>query len=237
MSISDMAKTIFESLTNGSPRLVEELLHVPHDQLLAAIDKSYDPESVAVQENIFRVCKDVLGDSAEPWLRESRHLAVQNFAFGAYCSALNACIPDGGFEIATCKLRNEQAHQLAYFAHDLLEFDDRSKIIDWIEKTLVSNGLSVKTEWGQLAALAGIPWRTITRWLSHGKPLNLVALDAIVAWLTGSVDFRRAWLNRLTPMVIDAPERSEIRRRVVDHAEREATPRIEKTAGKIVNLL
>ena len=231
-----MTKSIREALTGDSPLKLEDLSRIPPAQLLAEIDRCYDPEDVAIQENIFLVCERLLGPAAEPWLRKSKHRPLQNFAFDAFCSALDVCVPDGGFEIATDKLANERPHQLAYFAHGLLAFDDKTKILDWIEARLGSGNEPVVPEWGQLAALAGVRWQTINRWLDRGKPVSLVALDAIVAWLTGHVEVGM-WLNCLTPRVVDTPPSATIRNRLLAHAESEGTPRVEKVVAQIVELI
>jgi hypothetical protein len=60
--------------------------------------------------------------------------------------------------------------------------EDHLAGLDWIERTIAQPKL-VAAFWGELAAKSGLTWPRAQRWLTSGRPLSLVALDALIARL------------------------------------------------------
>src|SRR4051812_35320416 len=50
---------------------------------------------------------------------------------------------------------------------------------DWIEEN-VHREKNIGTNWGHLAASSYLSWDRADKWLTNGRPLSLIALDAIL---------------------------------------------------------
>jgi hypothetical protein len=179
-----MAMTLDQTLDRVLPReyLKEadfaRLRGFPRDQLLAQLERRFEEaQSNFVRWNIFDVCAD-LGPEAAPLVRKIIQQPITNE--DRACRALAKCLGDEGFDLFAPRLANAHPRERVRCASALLEFDCKERILDWIEATLSAQD-PITPDWGPLAALAGITWERVTRWLDRGKPLGLVALDAMNA--------------------------------------------------------
>lgn len=50
-------------------------------------------------------------------------------------------------------------------------------VLDWIE--INAPRANVTEDWGRLAALSDLSWSRVQTWLARGRPLSLIALDAL----------------------------------------------------------
>ena len=213
------------------------LRQCPRNELLTTIQRRFaDTDSVTVQGNIFDICANVLGTEAGPWIRELSAGPISNMIALPFFRALAKCLGDEGFEIATAKLANEYENQLPLTAHALLEFDSKSQILDWIEQRLHSPNQPTKPDWGQLAAITGITWERIARWLDRGKPLSLVALDALNFCWNYDAGIG-AWLHNHEPKLLTPADPDTMRARLQQYAEDDPSPRVDRTVKMIVEHL
>jgi hypothetical protein len=63
-------------------------------------------------------------------------------------------------------------------AANALEHCRTPAALDWIERTIAQPKLAAPF-WGELAAKSVLPWPRAQQWLALGRPLSLVALDAL----------------------------------------------------------
>ena len=216
---------------------ISALRQFPPDVLLLALRQRFaETDSLLVQGNILDVCADVLGETAGPWIREVADGPISNMITRPFCRALAHCVGDDGFAIATAKLANESAHQLPLTAHALLEFDEKLQILDWIEERLHAPNQAARADWGQLAAIAGIKWQRVAVWLDRGKPLSLVALDALnFCWDYGAGI--GGWLNTYKPKLLAPADDETMRARLLKYAEDNPTPRVTRRVTEIMEHL
>ena len=223
-----------------SDQVIRQLREYPADELLAQLSQRFVAseklQNVFVQNNIFEICATVIGKPAGQFIAEVSTGPISNFSTQSFCRALSKCSIEGGFDIAARKLQNEVGHQRALTAHALLEFDEGSKILDWIESLFVESNETVKPDWGQLAALAGITWARICKWLDLGKPINLIALDAMkFCW-----DYDAgigAWLHNYEPKLLEPTDKTEMKRHLLGYVDKESSPRVALTVEAIVQHL
>lgn len=189
-------------------------------------------ESSVVASQVLEICADVLGPSASLWIREIAESDVPTILIHSFCRALAKCIGDTAFDIAAERLAHVDQSELPLMAHALLQFDAKSRILDWIELQLSSPSQTVKQYWGQLAALAGISWKRAAEWIDRGKPLSLVALDALnCCWNYDGVV--GGWLTKYRPKLLDPGDIEEMRERLRRHAQAQPWPRVEQAVKMI----
>src|SRR6185436_11112794 len=118
-----------------------------------------------------------------PWLREPEPFRDE-VAFVAWANAVAACLPgEEGFARVTDALASMNGNKPSLFLSALGEFRSE-RALAWIEANVRED---VTVDWGRLAALSRLDWPRAVRWLRTGRPLSLVALDALCP-APGSVD-------------------------------------------------
>jgi len=106
----------------------------------------------------------------------------------------------------------------------LVAYTGCPEAIDWLETAVAT---PVSAHWGQGAALLGTPWARICKWLAAGGPLQLMALDALIAYRSPSPNM--APLAQIAaPVLPDAPSFSEYEATVMGVLKEQSTPRIRK---------
>src|SRR5450755_946636 len=60
-----------------------------------------------------------------------------------------------------------------------LNFIRHKKTLDWIEINIYRT-TNININWGHLAAICHFNWDRADKWLTVGRPLSLVALDALI---------------------------------------------------------
>ncbi len=125
----------------------------------------------------FDLCANVLAFAAESWVRARYRPACDDDMLFSWAEAAARCLPQPeGLHKTIDALR-------AYAGKDLRERKDallwfRSPaVLDWIE--IHAPHANVTGDWGQLAALSELSWGRVEAWLSRGRPLSLIALDAL----------------------------------------------------------
>jgi cell wall assembly regulator SMI1 len=82
---------------------------------------------------------------------------------------------DAGIDEIYRLLAADSSESRQYACMALGAFRDPS-VLDWIEQNVPA---LVTTDWGALAAVSSFTWSRATAWLRSGRPLSLVALDAL----------------------------------------------------------
>lgn len=171
------------------------------------------------------VAARALGPGAAAWVR-ARWAAndAELFSLG-HASA--ACLPRlealARMSAAIERLApEERADGLLALSH----FDDPA-VLGLIERWACS---PVLESYGNVAAANRLDWPTVDRWLTSGRPMSLVALDALVAL----AEPRTPLLRQLRPRLVDPPEG----RRFIDtlrlHAARDDAPRVTQAVNYVL---
>ena len=144
------------------------------DALMVRTDSS---QNAWVESTCLQICARSLGPIAAEWVR-SRYGQSPDLLYW-WVAAAAACLPsDDAWDSATKAIAQSQnvredAQSLGWFR------DDRT--LDWIEEQLPILELPVTQDWGRLAAISRLTWSRTESWLALGRPLSLVALDAMVS--------------------------------------------------------
>ncbi len=118
------------------------------------------------------------------------------------------------------KTRRENLFALSYF---------RSRDgLDWIEENVCS---PVTGEWGRLAAASRFHWGKADSWLRKGRPLSLVALDALLSIVRRETPL----LSNLHPELEDKPESASFESTLKRYAEQDNAPRVTRAISALLN--
>lgn len=115
----------------------------------------------------------------------------------------------------------------------LLAYFQDPAVLDWIEANIAE---PYTRQWGDLAAASRIDWARIARWLDRGRPLSLVALDALIV-CTGPWPGASPLMRTLNPRLQAPAAASEIESAVRAYALRDPVPRVEDAARYILSTL
>lgn len=101
------------------------------------------------------------------------------------------------------------------------------RTLDWIERRGIED---VTAEWGRLAALSRFDWARATDWLSRGRPLSLVALDALRALVAPDT----VMLRELRPRLLGVVSCDDVVQALKACAERDPTPRTRRVVFQLI---
>lgn len=104
-----------------------------------------------------------------------------------------------------------------------------ARVLDWIETHIQP---PIIRDWGKIAAPSGFSWERAVRWLEGGRPLSLVALDALSTLIStyGEPYNAKEGVRLLSP-----PSRRTLSRVLKDHVERDPVPRVEREVDFILS--
>lgn len=109
--------------------------------------------------------------------------------------------------------------------------------LDWIENN-AHRIKSVGLNWGHLAAVSFFSWERAERWLSLGRPLSLIGLDALIFCTTnGERKNQSPLLQKLKPRLTDNPKSDVISNRLQNYLLTDSVPRTKDSVAKIINNL
>jgi len=134
-------------------------------------------------------------------------------------------------EVDSCddKLINEYITALNHIRNE--------KVLDWIEQN-IHRTTNIGLNWGHLAASSLFNWQRADRWLTSGRPLSLVALDALSFCTTVDERLNQSlWMREIKPTLVDNPKPEEIARRLNEYLSVDNAHRSRVTAEKIINNL
>lgn len=152
---------------------------------------------------VLEVCS-LVGPAAAELVRQAWHEYPEGVAYWSLVQATAACLPfEDGFARAERaladmpeKARRESFSALAHFRS--------AHLLSWIE----ANACEPTTEaWGRLAAASAFSWGTAKAWIGAGRPLNLIAIDALLA----IADPRTPLLRALQPSLGAPTDEGEMR--------------------------
>lgn len=115
-----------------------------------------------------------------------------------------------------------------------LNFIRNEKVLDWIEKN-VYRVKNIGENWGHLAASSYFSWDRADKWLTHGRPLSLIALDAILFCTTVGERLNQSpWMRQIQPKLIDNPRPEIVANRLQEYLKTDGVPRTKSTIQKII---
>jgi len=210
--------------------VVEALTSFPErDVLNELVRRADDSAERDIIDTCLYICSLAVGATGADWVRKERTRLIPN-RLSMWAEAAASSLPlEEGFQSAVDALETCSLKDLAYAAHALAAFGT-SRTLDWIESKLPASGLPVTESWGRLAAVSGLNWARVQKWLRHGRPLSLAVLDALNAcW-----HYNTPYLRKVRPRLTEPPPRDEAARALQDYLPRDPVPRVKMTIPVIL---
>lgn len=190
----------------------------------------------SINYKAYEIAAKVLGSYADDWIRQQWNKRKENELL-IFAHALAACLPfDEAFSIMTKEVEQSADTLFADNSSALLYFQS-NRTLQWIEeiKDRIKN---VSSTWGVLAAASKFDWQTAERWLDEGRPLSLIALDALIYCTTTGERLNQAlWLREHPPTLMNAPKPEMIANKLTAYLEKDSVPRTKSAVRQIINNL
>ncbi|QJE97173.1 hypothetical protein [Luteolibacter luteus] len=199
----------------------------PPDKILEEVRRhTQAPVSRAVRETCLDVMTFCVKGNAGDFVRESWQ--VEGLGLHSLVAASAACMPfTDAFERTTKSLAAMPDAERAKSISVLIHFQN-PKILDWIEENYFSPH---SDHWGQIAAASKLDWPRVESWLSSGRPLSLVALDALQVIANPASPL----LQEIAPELLLAPSREHFIHVLREYAKRDPMPRVTKQVDRLLS--
>lgn len=100
-------------------------------------------------------------------------------------------------------------------------------MLDWIEAHAPASNIT--EDWGRLAALSDLDLMRVKGWITAGRPLSLIALDALSEFVPRPA--QAPIMRRLEPRLSGVGDREEIEAVLATARAADPTPRTMRVAG------
>jgi hypothetical protein len=168
----------------------------------------------ALIERLIEIASEVLETEARDWLIY-QYKNYDGETPLIFSKALAKCLPiTESFKIVKDILSRVKQSELHSKVWALYYFNS-TQIIEWIEENK-ENIKNISNNYGSVCAANQFDWVTAKRWLSMGRPLSLIALDAVFECGTTKNKMNRSpYLRENQPKLL-SPESEEIMNKVLD---------------------
>lgn len=185
-----------------------------------------------IQCRLAAIAGRALGQRAAEWFRRvTAGMSVEDRL--AMLNAGYACLPPmDGIEAAKQALACVPAARLFSECLLLARFRDAS-VLDWMESNVQD---PLTHQWGDLAAASGLDWDRAARWLKGGRPLSLVALDALIV-CAGPQRNQAMLIQRMDLRLQNAPSARTLETAVTEYAKHDKVLRVERAVAQILKSL
>ena len=191
--------------------------------LEAMRDRLAQNPSPWVASVVFEMCARALGHAAAEFVRE--HWSRANGAPGCAVHAAVCCLPrEEAIERAFVVV---DAAPIPREAMNALSWLQSERVLDWIERNVAE---PLTDTWGMLASYSALSWPRVVAWLEAGRPLSLVALDALIAPRRDSAPAFQALSRPLT----DAPPYDEFARVLEAYRARDDVLRVRRAVAALL---
>ncbi len=210
--------------------LVEKWKSLPVDEVLIVLNGRFAASRNEAVRSVVLEVGSFVGLAAVELVRQAWREYPERVPYWSLVQATAACLPfEEGVARAETALvgmserkRRESFPALAHFRSP--------RVLRWIE----CNACEPSTEaWGYLAAASGFSWDRAKAWIGSGRPLNLIAIDALRAMADPATPFLRA----LRPSLEAPPDESEMRQVLEAAIAADPVPRVKQRIGSLLSRL
>lgn len=186
--------------------------------------------NLCVRARILEVTAAAWGRSGAEFVRYAWGEYPAQVDLPALAEASAGCLPDGeGLDCviaALGALEDRQKRDLMF----ALAYFRSPRVLDWIEDNVFE---PITESWGYLAAASSLDWPRVARWLDSGRPLSLIAIDALLAIICP----RTPLLRRFQPKLQGLPEMLTVKEALAQYRERDAVPRVQQRMDAVLSNL
>ena len=225
------SKTIDYCMTRGF--LTSEEFNVldkfPKQQLLEQVVSLAKRRTTFAISRSYVIAANVLGKVAESFISSQYDQAIKHDLTFDYGKAAASCLT---FEEGFSKIQRAISLRDRPFDYIIaLAFFQSSETLIWIENNIPQSNISDK--WGLLAAASNISQKKIEAWLSGGRPLSLVGLDALRDLIPAQN--RGNLIRDLKSSLNGEVNLKALREVITDYAGKDDSPRVKTRCEYILN--
>jgi hypothetical protein len=197
--------------------------HSPKALLPVLSDRLNHANDAEIARAILRLIGLVLGPRGAALVLDNWERFASTHVFPGLAFAASKCLPleEGHAKVTEVLSRMDSKER--NIDKGLLAFFESQLNLDWLEENAHS---PVILSWGSLAASSRFDWERARKWLASGRPLSLVALDAL------SLCARK---ERGTPL-LNPPTRTEFVSTLEDYLSRDSVPRVRRVVSNLLEL-
>src|SRR5258705_1463871 len=207
--------------------VIEALSCHNHESILRSLQmRLASKPSLEVRSIAYEICARVLGRTAEGWVREEWKSFSPTLLFDL-AQASAACLPSQeGYGLVLNALTGVPSKDLVRAAAALSWFRSAATL-DWLDHNV---SYPFVDDWGRVAAMSHLTWERVAKWLAFGRPLSLVALDALLACWHYSTPI----LNQFAPKLLAPAPVKEMTTVLERYLISDPVPRVRKGIASIV---
>jgi hypothetical protein len=202
-------------------------LRLPVVSVLSCIAERFDSTLNPSVKAVTLEVAALLCAQASAFVRHAWEAYPDCGSFWSLAAATAACLPeDEGFPLVTValetlpeKVRRQQFGALAHFRS--------TKSLGWIETHASEPTVDA---WGYLAAASKFNWYKGEEWLKAGRPLSLIAVDALLA----IANPRTPFLRRIGPVLENRPSAQGLRNAIEALMKADPAPRVMQRASALL---
>jgi hypothetical protein len=198
--------------------------HSPESLLPVFSESLRGTASEVVAGRIFRLVGLTLGTRGAALVLDNWERFASTGAFGDLAFAASRCLPlEEGHAKVTAALSGMDLKERLISKNFLACFRTRLNL-DWVEENVRP---PIDITWGPLVAASQFDWERARKWLSSGRPLSLVALDALYSCGRG---------RREPPLLLNPPGSREFVSTLEEYLSRDNVPRVRKNVAFLLEL-
>jgi hypothetical protein len=231
---SDLQRLLDFALTRWQftpPLLNAAAVH--SDLLIAAVPQRFtQTRNPWIHQRLVELASNVLGLRAGQWFRDV-FVGADVYQRLLFLHLGHKCVPNiEGRRLAEESLAALLPRELAGWCIVLAHFRD-TRVLDWIEEN-ISEPLTC--QWGHTAAASHIDSNRVLKWLESGRPLSLVALDALAA-CTGPGPDQSKVIQQIRPRLDSNVPTLRVAEALTANVSRDNSPRIRKMTEYVLGNL
>lgn len=182
--------------------------------------------NIDVKARLLEVVADVIATPAADWVRSLWH-DVDNELVDSLAAATASSLPtEEGLQRVYDKLDEIEPKELPSAAFLSLYRFRSPDVLDWIE----SNCDAFDSNWARLVAVSMPTWHQMNAWLERGRPLSLVALEAMVNCLEG---YDGLYVESRSPHILQT-RHDEVEPVLTAYEQSDSVPRVRRQVATIL---
>ena len=193
-------------------------------------------EKLALNYQLLPTCleiaAEVLGPQANVWVRYQL-AQFEGSEKTVFAHALASCLPKTEAESIILETLSTLSERDLRDHISCLRYFSGSVPLDWLEEQRGRIN-TVSGNYGAVCACLGMTWSRVHRWLHLGRPMSLIALDALMECSTTAETVNRApWLREHPPHLHEPVLVDEMNKALNEYLTHDSVPRTKNAVGFI----
>jgi hypothetical protein len=206
--------------------VIKELLKHDKEKLLVICQQKYESsKSWQIKDILIEIAGSVIEKVAASWLKslwkkeETHYIALSQ-------ASIKSLPLEEAFQLITTYLETVSPKELPGRAWSCLHLCRSLIVLDWIEPRIKE----YRDDWARLTAVSSPTWAFMHKWITTGRPLSLVAIEAISACIPRAGN---PYLASLNPKLREAPTYNIVEKILLEYEKIDNVPRVNKAISYI----